>query len=214
MVARVVPDPDLDQVRKEDRELLARCADVVMCGSDAAAGVAGVRLGLPPEQVRVVPEVVVAHAGSSGAPVEGRADGEAAAPGGTARIVGVGPVTHRRDAWSEGRDLFVRLAGVLARRHPGRSWQVAWLSRPDEDPMRFLADHDLRAAGVAQELEVVGPPDLERARAADVLVVTARRGGVQPLSLIHISWWEPQVVPAASDGDGLGVPEGVPVVTS
>jgi len=174
VVVRVVPDPELDEVTGADRDLVARSATRLVCGTGAAAAEVVGRLEVPASRVEVVPEVVVIEEREPVSPSDG---------GAGPWVLGLGPTTFRRDAHTEGRDLFARLVGVLARRHPEHGCRVAWLTSRDDDPMRFLADHDVRVAGVADELEHRSPADLEQAEQADVLVLTARPGGVQEVAV-------------------------------
>jgi glycosyltransferase involved in cell wall biosynthesis len=94
----------------------------------------------------------------------GLADGEVL-------VGGIGP-----SDWTAGPDLFLRAAAVAAARHPDLPVRFVWVGAPDDGPTRWILEHDVRHAGLADRVTLTG--ELRDAGAwagaVDLLLVTDR----------------------------------------
>ena len=63
------------------------------------------------------------------------------------------------ETWRKGKDLFVKLAGVLRRRYPSRSFRFMWVGSRGNEKDRCQLAKDVEAAGVADSFIWTGEVD-------------------------------------------------------
>ena len=91
-----------------------------------------------------------------------------------------------RSDWRDAPDLFLRAAAIITRRHPDLPVRFVWVGAPDDGPSRWILDHDVRCAGLADRVTFTGTPDEGDAwiESFDVLCLTSRLDPPPPSALI------------------------------
>jgi glycosyltransferase involved in cell wall biosynthesis len=90
-----------------------------------------------------------------------------------------------RSDWRDGPDLFLRAASIVSRRHPDLPVRFVWVGAPDDGPSRWILDHDVRCAGLADKVTFMGTQAEaeEWIGAFDVLCLTTRMDPPPPAAL-------------------------------
>ncbi len=87
--------------------------------------------------------------------------------------------------WHDGPDVFLRVASVLRRRHPGLATRLLWVGAPGDGPTRWILEHDVRNADLDDEVALTGSlADTDAwLDLVDVVAVTARVDPPPPVAL-------------------------------